>query len=125
MGKAPSFNKRNLPDMTELQWGEDIFKHYGIQGYVGRGSLSYYGYRGYSGNPMMYPGPVREDLYKKIFDSKMIKTISGQVIKVDHVPDPGYGMEMRLTVFIDKKEILPVYLGPAFYIEGSGQTEIF
>ena len=23
---------------------------------------------------------------------------------------------MRLTVFIDKKEILPVYLGPAYYL---------
>ena len=27
-------------------------------------------------------------------------------------------MEMRLTVFIDTKEVLPVYLGPAFYIVG-------
>ena len=41
MGKAPFYNKSNLPDMTDLHWGEDIFKHYGIPGYVGRGSLSY------------------------------------------------------------------------------------
>ena len=34
-------------------------------------------------------------------------------------------MEMRLTVFIDKKEVLPVYLGPAFYIVGSEQTKDF
>ena len=34
-------------------------------------------------------------------------------------------MEMRLTVFIDKKEILPVYLGPAAYIEGSEQGKYF
>ena len=34
-------------------------------------------------------------------------------------------MEMRLTVFIDKKEVLPVYLGPAFYIAGSWQAKHF
>lgn len=73
----------------------------------------------------MRPGAGREEPYKKIFDSKTIKTISGQVIKVDRVPEPGYGMEMRLTVFIDKKEVLPVYLGPAFYIEGAEQAKHF
>ena len=34
-------------------------------------------------------------------------------------------MEIRLTVFIDKKEILPVTLGPAFYIVGPGQAKQF
>ena len=34
-------------------------------------------------------------------------------------------MEMRLTIFIDKKEILPVYLGPSFYIGGSEQAKRF
>jgi len=72
-----------------------------------------------------YPGSVREDPYKKIFDSKTINTISGQVIKVDQIPEPGFDREMRLTVFIDKKEILPVYLGPAFYIVGSSQAKHF
>jgi hypothetical protein len=32
---------------------------------------------------------------------------------------------MRLTVFIDKKEVLPVYLGPAFYIVGSEEANHF
>ena len=31
---------------------------------------------------------------------------------------------MRLTVFIDKKEILPVYLGPAYYLWGLGKQNI-
>jgi hypothetical protein len=34
-------------------------------------------------------------------------------------------MEMRLTVFTDKKEVLPVYLGPTFYIVGSEQATPF
>ena len=130
MQKAPAFDKKNLPDMADMHWGEGIFKHYGVPGYEHRGSMGYgyeYGYPGYGyryGHPM-YPGPGREDPYKKIFDSKTIKTISGQVIKVDQFPEPGLGMEMRLTVLIDKKEILPVYLGPTFYIEGPGQTKHF
>jgi hypothetical protein len=32
---------------------------------------------------------------------------------------------MLTSVFTDKKEVLPVYLGPAFYIVGSDQTKHF
>ena len=129
MEKAPAFDKDKLPNMADAQWGEGIFKHYGVPGYRYRGRMGYgmgygYGYGGYYRYPM-HAGPGREEPYKKIFDSKTIKTISGQVIKVDRVPEPGFGMEMRITVFIDKKEVLPVYLGPAFYIVGSAQTSRF
>ncbi len=120
MEKAPAFDKKNLPNMEDMHWGEGIFKHYGVPGYEQRGPMGY-GY-GYGGG---YPGPGRGDPYKKIFDSKTIKTISGQVIKVDQVPEPGLDMEMRLIVFIDKKEVLPVYLGPSFYIVGSEQAKRF
>lgn len=128
MEKAPAFDKKNLPNMGDTHWGEGIFKHYGVPGYEQRGPMGMgygYGYGGYYGYYGGYPGPGREDPYKKIFDSKTIKTISGQVIKVDQVPEPGLGMEMRLTIFIDKKEVLPVYLGPAFYIVGPGQAKHF
>ena len=106
MGKAPAFDRKNLPNMGNARWGEDTFKHYGIPGYEKR-------------------EPRREDAYKKIFDFKTIKIISGQVIKVDQVPEAGFGMGMRLTVFIDKKEILPVYLGPVLYIVGPDQAKPF
>jgi hypothetical protein len=138
MGKTPAFDKKNLPDVGDMRWGGGIYKHYGVpgdelQGPMGMGyGYGYYGYGyGYPGYGYRYgyyhgyPGPGREDPYKKIFDSKTIKTISGQVIKVDQVPEPGLGMEIRLTVFIDKKEVLPVYLGPAFYIVGSEQAKRF
>jgi sporulation protein YlmC with PRC-barrel domain len=128
MEKAPAFDKDNLPNMADMHWGEGIFKHYRVPGYEQRGpmgGMGYgYGYGGYYGYPT-HPGPGREDPYKKLFDSKTIKTVSGQVIKVDQVPEPGFGMEMRLTVFIDKKEVLPVYLGPAFYIVGPEQANHF
>ena len=29
MEKAPAFDKKNLPNMGDMHWGEDIFKHYG------------------------------------------------------------------------------------------------
>jgi sporulation protein YlmC with PRC-barrel domain len=125
MAKAPAFDKDKLPDMADIHWGEDIFRHYGIPGYVNRGALNYgYGYGGYYGYPM-HAGPAREDPYTKLFDPKTTRTISGEVIKVDHVPESGFGMDMRLTVFVTGKEILPVYLGPAFYIVGSEQGKYF
>ena len=124
MEKAPAFDKNNLPNMGDTHWGEGIFKHYGISRSEQRGPAGFdYDYPGYGYG--MYLGPEREDPYKKIFDSKTIKTISGQVIKVDQVPEPGFGMEIRLTVFIDNKEVLPVYLGPAFFIVGSEQANHF
>ena len=114
---APAFDRKKVPNMGDLQWGEGIFKHYGARpGYDP-------GFTGY-GSPM-YPGPGREDPYKKLFDAKTITTISGQVIKVDRVPAPGVGMEMRLTILSDKKEILPVYLGPTFYVGGVERSRHF
>ena len=126
IAKAPAFDKNNLPNMaTDMHWGEGIFTHYAVPGYEQPGPIGlrygYVGYVGYDGNGgcPMHPGQGSADPYKTIFDSKTIKTISGQVIKVDQVPEPGFGLEMRLTVFIEQnKEILPVYLGPAFYIVG-------
>ena len=125
MNKAPAFDKSKLPDMADMNWGEGIFKHYGVPGYeqglTGYGYGYGYGDNSYFGDPMhLGPGPGRkeQDPYKNIFDSKTIKTISGQVIKVDQIYQPGVSLEMRLTVFVDNKNVMPVYLGPAFYIVG-------
>ena len=57
---------------------------------------------------------------QKLFDAKTMKTISGQVIKIDRVPESAFGIQMRVTVFTDTKESLPVYLGPAVYVAGPG-----
>ena len=129
MEKAPAFDKNHLPDMADTHWGKGIFKHYSIPRDEQRGpaGFGYGNYPGY-GHPYgyeMYPGPYSEEPFKKIFDSKTIKTISGQVIKVDQVPEPGFGVEIRLTVYSDQKEVLPVYLGPAFYIIGSELSKNF
>jgi sporulation protein YlmC with PRC-barrel domain len=136
MEKAPAFEKKNLPDMGDMNWGANVFKYYGAPSAYAQGEpLGYdydYGYHDYYGsNYPISPGsginppPGAGDPYQKIFDSKTIKTISGQVIKIDQVPEFGFGFQMRLIVFIDKKEILPVYLGPAFYVTGHQQAKHF
>ena len=134
MGKAPAFDKKNLPDMGDVRWGVNVFKYYGFpSGYTQGGPFGYdYGNSDYYGfnypfspGPGIKPSPQAEDPYKKIFDSKTIKTFSGQVIKIDQVPEFGFGLQMRLTVFIDKNEILRVYLGPAFYLVGPWQPKHF
>ena len=132
MQKAPAFEKKNLPDMSDVRWGANVFKYYGAPaGYAQEMPLGFdYGNYEYYGSDYpispgsgIHPSPGIGDPYKKIFDAKTIKTISGQVIKIDQVPEFGFGLQMRLTVLIDKKDMLPVYLGPAFYILGPRQAK--
>jgi len=133
MAKAPAFARKDLPNMGDMRWGANVFKYYGAPpGYAQLGPLDYgYGYYDYYGpSYSISPGsginpPRTGDPYKKLFDSKTIKTISGQVIKIDQVPEFGFGPQMRLTVYIDKKNILPVYLGPAFYLVAPWQAKHF
>ena len=136
MKKAPAFDKKDLPNMGDRRWGANVFKYYGAPaGYAQkRGPLgadySYYDYYDYydSSYPIspglgIKPVSPREDPYEKIFDPKTIKTISGKVIKIDQVPEFGFGFQMQLTVFIAKNEILVVYLGPAYYLIGPWQAK--
>ena len=136
MKKAPAFDRKDLPNMGDMRWGANVFKYYGApSGYAQREVLGYnddyYDYYGYGFNYPISPGsgikpaPRAEDPYKKTFDSKTIKTITGQVIKIDQVPEFGFGLQMRLTVFVDIKEILPVYLGPVHYLIGPWQAKHF
>ena len=93
MEKAPAFDKNKLPNMGDIRWGADVLKYYGSPyGYTQRGPFgydySYYDeYNYYGSNKPQSPGsginpaPRIEDPYQKIFDSKTIKTISGQVEK--------------------------------------------
>ena len=129
MKRSPAFDKYNLPDMGEMSWGVNVLKYYGApSGYPERGPLGFdYDYYAYYGsNYPISPGsginaaPRIEDPYKNIFDPKTIETITGDVIKKDQVPEFRFGLQMRLTVLIDKKEILQVYLGPASYLLARG-----
>jgi sporulation protein YlmC with PRC-barrel domain len=67
-------------------------------------------------------------MVEKIIGSKVINMKGEALGKIEDLVvdiDTGFGMEVRLTVFIDKKEVLPVYLGPAFFILGTEQENYF
>ena len=36
MEKAPAFYKDKLPNMADMQWGENLYKHYGVAGHEQR-----------------------------------------------------------------------------------------
>jgi hypothetical protein len=130
---APAFDRKQVPNMGDLQWGANVFKYYGAPaGYAQWGELpgNDYGYDEYQGSRYPIPrgsgiNPVSrtEDPYKKLFDAHTMKTISGHVVKIDQVPEFTFGLQMRVTVLTDTKEFLPVYLGPAFYVEGPWQVK--
>ncbi len=138
MEKAPAYEKKNLPDVRDVHWGANVFKYYGAPaGYAEAAPFGYgYGYgNGYYGSyGIHYPistgsgmdrVPGIGDPYKKIFDPKTVKTISGQVIRIDQVPEFRFGLQMRLAVYVDEKDIVPVYLGPAYYLVGPQQVRHF
>ncbi|MEJ2095646.1 MAG: hypothetical protein P8Y38_00575 [Deltaproteobacteria bacterium] len=66
----------------------------------------------------MYP---RLDPFAKIFDAESIREISGEVIKVERVI-PGVEslapVQIKITVLVDRREPVPVYLGPSWYVAG-------
>jgi sporulation protein YlmC with PRC-barrel domain len=123
--KAPGFDKDSLPDMGDVHWGEKILQFYGA---TREQRWSYeYGYGSEFGLEM-YPHLTREDPFAEIYDPKSIKRISGQVIKVNWViPKTGMTsqMEIKLIVYVDRKEVIPVYLGPVWYIRGPEQARPF
>jgi hypothetical protein len=55
--------------------------------------------------------------YSKMYDSKTVETISGEVVKIDTItPRKGMSSGVHLSVKTDKEEI-SVHLGPNFFIE--------
>lgn len=112
---APAYDKANLPDMGERQWGEEIaafYKAYPEEQYYA--SANTYGY-----GIGLYPNIAKQDPFAELFDPESIKEISGEVIKVEHiVPETGVmaQMQTKLIVFVDHKEPVPVYLGPRWYV---------
>ena len=94
---------------------------------MGYGYEYAYGY-GHGYIPEMYPTLARRDPFAKIFDAKSIKSISGQVIKVSRaIPKSGNLLEteIELIVYVDQKEVVPVYVGPEWYVTGPQQRSPF
>jgi sporulation protein YlmC with PRC-barrel domain len=114
---APSYDKNSLPDIGNLHWGRKVAEFYKAS----RDERSYeygYGY-GYGAALWLYPGIAQEDPFAEIFDPQSVKEINGEVIKVEHViPQAGIvaQMEVKLIVLINRKEPVPVFLGPQWFV---------
>ena len=58
----------------------------------------------------------------RMYDPKTVETVSGQVVRVEHIEGKGgrgRGYGVHLVLKTDKEE-LPVHLGPGWYIEKQG-----
>jgi hypothetical protein len=127
--KAPGFDKNSLPDMRDVHWGERIDQFYQTSREERREERTGYEYgEGFNYGYELYPGLAQQDPFAKIFNSKSMKKVSGQVIKVDYViPKSGImsQMQIRLIVYVGRKEAVPVYLGPEWYIAGPNRRSPF
>ena len=123
--KAPGFDKNTLPDMGDVHWGRRITQFY----QASREERTDYEHgEGFGYGYELYPGLAQQDPFAKIFDPKSMKKVSGQVIKVDQViPKSGTisQMQIELIVYTDRKEAVPVYLGPEWYIGGPNRRSAF
>ncbi len=123
--KAPGFDKNNLPDMGDVHWGRRITQFY----QASREEITDYEHgEGFGYGYDLYPGLAQQDPFAKIFDPKSIKNVTGQVIKVDHViPKSGImsQMQIELIIYVGRKETVPVYLGPEWYIASPNRRNPF
>jgi sporulation protein YlmC with PRC-barrel domain len=126
--KAPGYDKNSLPDMGDVHWGTRITQFYQASREEREEERDYNYGNAYGYGYWLYPNLAQEDFFAKVFDPKSIKKFSGQVIKVDEVIPKGgimSQMEIRLIVYVDRKEAVPVYLGPVWYIEGPNRRSRF
>ena len=111
---APAYDKDSLPDMGDMHWGAKVADFYSAS----REDRSY----GYGYGIGFYPGIAQQDPFAEIFDPESIKEISGTVIKVELII-PKTGMisqvQVKLVVMVDRKNPVPVYLGPQWYVAGT------
>jgi len=118
---APGYDKNNLPDMGDMHWGKKVADFYETpRDYQNYGHDYGYDY-GYGYGIGFYPSIAQLDPLAKTFDPMSMKTLSGEVIKVERVvPKDGTfsQMQVELIVLADRKEAIPVYLGPMWYVIG-------
>ena len=56
--------------------------------------------------------------YGRMYDPKTVETVAGEITSVDKItPTRGMSRGVHITLKTDKGEILPVHLGPEWYID--------
>ncbi len=69
----------------------------------------------------MGPGRIggwgRQDPYQRLYNPDTVKTISGEVVKVEYfVPNKGMGQGVHIQLKTNR-ETLPVHLGPRWFLD--------
>ena len=65
------------------------------------------------------PSPQEGGAGRRRWDSGTVETISGEVLRIDHVPKRrGTGMVVHLEVRASNGETVDVRLGPAWWVDG-------
>ena len=113
---APAYDRNNLPDMGDMHWGTKVGDFYSAsrEGQTYDYGLNY-------GPVLLYPSIAQRDPFAETFDQTSMKTVSGEVIKVERVVPKGGNyseMQIELIVFADTREPIPVYLGPIWFVIG-------
>lgn len=67
------------------------------------------------------PGPGGGAGYDRMYDPKTVETVSGEVVSVDKIADPGMDSAVSLTLKTGKETIM-VYLGPVWFLEKQDLT---
>ena len=65
------------------------------------------------------PGPEDEAVYDRMYDSKTVETVRGEVVSVAKIADRGKGYGVSL-ILKTNRETIRVYLGPGWFLEQQG-----
>lgn len=56
-------------------------------------------------------------MYKRPFDSKKVEKLEGKILEVDHTKEKNNEVRGTYLYLRSKDEVLPVHLGPAWYLD--------
>jgi hypothetical protein len=65
------------------------------------------------------PGPEDGAVYDRMYDSKTVETVRGEVVSVAKITDQGKGYGVSLALKTNR-ETIRVYLGPGWFLEQQG-----
>jgi hypothetical protein len=111
---APSFDRKDWPDLADARWTRKVREHYG----VGDNDNFVYGYDDIQDTDRTMRGWEYNGPYNRRFDPERIETASGKITAIDRdVPMPGMAPAIVLKVQQDNDKVATVHLGPVWFLD--------